>query len=567
MSREIKKLVPSDYPSQTEKREGWKWSTLIHNGVLFAPDYEPLPERVRVLYKGKPVVLDKTNTKNPFNITAEEAAIFMAMKMEQDDRLSEKTKGRKKSVDDPEFVKNFWNDWQQILGKSHVIKSFKDVDFTPLQRYIVERSEQKKLAKKQLTKEEKSGDKEAKEAIKNLYGYAIIDGVTIPIGSYMVQPPGLYIGHGKHPLRGKIKRRIVPQDITLNMSKKYGAPKCFNNGSPCKWGNIVEEHDVTWMANYRNPITNEVVYVWLKREESHFVHADDVVKFDKARKLAENITRVRTQYKKDLTDSRATTRQLATAVYLLDVLAIRPGTEKDESKEAGTKGLTTLTVSAFKFGKNNQITINFTGKSSIDFSKTFDVDKTVYNNLSSLASGKKPSQEIFPDVNATTLNDYLKTLLPGLTAKVFRTYKASSILQQELKKNIPDKTDPLHIKKLAYDRANMASAIALNHKKMGGSDARIVKLEAKLQELKQKEEDATTEAKKKTARKSVEIYEAKLEEAQGNISLSTSKANYLDPRISVSWCKQIEMPIEKIYNKGSLKKFIWAMDTKSDWKY
>merc|ERR1712129_411035 len=33
------------------------------------------------------------------------------------------------------------------------------------------------------------------------------------------------------------------------------------------------------------------------------------------------------------------------------------------------------------------------------------------------------------------------------------------------------------------------------------------------------------------------------------ISLGTSKLNYLDPRISVQWCKTHEVPIEKVYNK------------------
>ena len=30
------------------------------------------------------------------------------------------------------------------------------------------------------------------------------------------------------------------------------------------------------------------------------------------------------------------------------------------------------------------------------------------------------------------------------------------------------------------------------------------------------------------------------------ISLGTSKLNYLDPRISVQWCKTHEVPIEKV---------------------
>lgn len=44
------------------------------------------------------------------------------------------------------------------------------------------------------------------------------------------------------------------------------------------------------------------------------------------------------------------------------------------------------------------------------------------------------------------------------------------------------------------------------------------------------------------------------------IALGTSKLNYLDPRISVAWCKKWDVPVEKIYNKTQRQKFAWAMD-------
>lgn len=549
-----------------EKKEGAKWKTMQHNGVLFPPAYEPLPSKIQILYKGNPVKLDSVSTKNPFNITAEEAAVFFAMKMEQDDRLAEKDPNRKKAVDDKKFTSNFWKDWKKILGSKHAIQNFNDVDFTPIQKYIAKRSEKKKETKKSLTKEEKAAEKKEKEDLKDLYGYAVVDGVKIPLGNYMIQPPGLYIGHGNHPLRGRIKARVQPKDITLNISKK-NVPRCFIDGKPCEWGEIVEDHDVTWIASYRHPITEEMNYVWLKREASEWVCASDMEKFEKARKLGENIAKVRKQYTKDLSSPKSEIRQLATAVYLLDVLAIRPGTEKDEAKEAGTLGLTTLKCSNIKFEKDYNVKIDFIGKSSIKFEKTFKVEKIVYENLEKLCRGKGKTAEIFPDVDATTLNDYLKTLLPGLTAKVFRTYKASSILQNELDKNIPDPDDQTHEKKLVYDRVNIEVAKALNHKKMGQASDRVEKLKDKIKEYKDKKKKSTTPKQKASAQKSIDLAAAKLEEAQYNISTSTSKVNYLDPRITVAWCKKGQVPIEKIYNKTQLAKFVWAMETASSWKF
>ena len=45
---------------------------------------------------------------------------------------------------------------------------------------------------------------------------------------------------------------------------------------------------------------------------------------------------------------------------------------------------------------------------------------------------KKPEDDLFDRLNTTILNEYLNTLMPGLTAKVFRTYNASFTLQEQL---------------------------------------------------------------------------------------------------------------------------------------
>lgn len=563
----VKKLVADTrsgkwWEKLDSKKDGQKWKTLRHNGIYFPPPYEPLPKSVAIKYKGKKMKLDSKNTNNPFGISAEEAMVYFAQMVDRDNRLKDNKK-RHRYSEDPVFIKNFWNDWKKILGSSP-ITNFRDIDFSPVAQYLLESSENKKATKKSLTKEEKANEKLQKEAIKDLYGYAIVDGVKIPM-EYTVEIPGLYQGHGKHPLRGKIKKRLGPSDITLNVSKTH-VPECINNGKKCKWGDVVENHDVTWIAGWKNPITNHMTYKWLKRTESHFVCANDMVKFDKARKLGQSIEKIRKKYKQDLKNKSLITRQLATAVYLLDELAIRPGTEKDESKEAGTLGLTTLKCNNVSFGKDNHLTIDFTGKSSIKFNKTFKVDSAVYNNLK-MYCPKKSSSPLFPNVNATTLNEYLKTLLPDLTAKVFRTWKASTILQEQLDKSIPKENEPVHTKKLMYDKVNIEVAKALNHKKMADSDARVEKIKEKIKEYKKKKREAKTEKQKASAQRSIDIQEAKLEEATENISTGTSKLNYSDPRISVAWAKRAELPIEKIYNKTQLQKFVWAMDVDSKWKF
>ena len=52
-----------------------------------------------------------------------------------------------------------------------------------------------------------------------------------------------------------------------------------------------------------------------------------------------------------------------------------------------------------------------------------------------------------------------------------------------------------------------------------------------------------------------------------NLSLNTSKTNYIDPRITIAFFKNHNLPLEKIYTKALIDKFYWAMDVPKDWEF
>ncbi|KAI0358568.1 hypothetical protein OH77DRAFT_1397376 [Trametes cingulata] len=56
-------------------------------------------------------------------------------------------------------------------------------------------------------------------------------------------------------------------------------------------------------------------------------------------------------------------------------------------------------------------------------------------------------------------------------------------------------------------------------------------------------------------------------EAGKEVALGTSKINYLDPRITVAWCKAYDVPVEKLFSKTLLTKFPWAMEVDPEWKF
>ena len=60
-------------------------------------------------------------------------------------------------------------------------------------------------------------------------------------------------------------------------------------------------------------------------------------------------------------------RQRATAIYLIDVLALRVGNEKDKSEVADTVGCCSLRVEHITFDGDFTITLNFLGKDSMQY--------------------------------------------------------------------------------------------------------------------------------------------------------------------------------------------------------
>jgi len=49
-----------------------------------------------------------------------------------------------------------------------------------------------------------------------------------------------------------------------------------------------------------------------------------------------------------------------------------------------------------------------------------------------------------------------------------------------------------------------------------------------------------------------------------NISLGTSKINYIDPRITISWIKKHDFPVDKIFSETLRDKFRWAFEVDYD---
>uniref|UniRef100_A0A7N9DGN6 DNA topoisomerase I n=1 Tax=Macaca fascicularis TaxID=9541 RepID=A0A7N9DGN6_MACFA len=534
---------------EEEKREDRvKWRQLEHKGPYFAPPYEPLPDGVCFFYDGKPMRL---------SVKAEEVATFYGRMLDHEYTTKEV------------FRKNFFNDWRKemTVEEREVIKSLDKCDFTEIHRYFVDKA----AARKVLTREEKQKLKEEAENLQQEFGYCILDGHREKIGNFKTEPPGLFRGRGDHPKMGMLKRRVMPEDVVINCSRDSKIPK---PPAGHQWKEVRSDNTVMWLAAWTESIQNSIKYVMLN-PCSKLKGEKAWQKFETARRLRGFVDEIRSQYQADWKSQEMKTRQRAVALYFIDKLA----------------GCCSLRVEHVQLhpeadGCQHVVEFDFLGKDSIRYYNRVPVEKPVYKNLQLFMKNKDPQDDIFDRLTTTSLNKHLHELMDGLTAKVFRTYNASVTLQEQLRA-LTRAEDSIAAKILSYNRANRAVAILCNHQRATSStfEKSMQNLQTKIQVKKEQVAEARAELRKARAEhkaqgdgKSRSVLEKKrrlLEKLQEQlawlsvqatdkeenkqVALSTSKLNYLDPRISIAWCKRFRVPVEKIYSKTQRERFAWAL--------
>lgn len=427
---------------EEEKRDdGVKWTFLEHKGVVFAPDYEKLPEDVKFYYNGKNMKLSEN---------AEEVATFYARMLDHD--------YTSKDI----FNENFFKDWRKVMSTEERLKitDLTKCNFKEMHEYFVKKSEERKA----MTKEEKQEIKKKNEEIQKEYGFCTIDGHTEKIGNFKIEPPGLFRGRGDHPKQGCLKRRVLPEDVIINCSKDSNIPKAPPGH---KWKEVRHDNAVTWLASWTENVQGQTKYVMLNAS-SKLKGEKDFQKYETARRLHQKIDTIRQDYRDDLKNKEMRIRQRAVAMYFIDKLALRAGNEKDE-EQADTVGCCSLRVEhinlhANKDGKEYVVEFDFLGKDSIRYYNCVPVEKKVFKNLQIFMENKQKGDDLFDRLNTAILNKHLNGLMEGLTAKVFRTYNASVTLQSQLDQ-LTFNDDNVTKKLLIYNRANRTVAVLCNHQR------------------------------------------------------------------------------------------------------
>lgn len=251
-----------------------KWAKLEHNGVVFPPPYEPLPKSVKMRYDGTPVTLSPE---------VEEVAGFFGAMLNSTH-----------NVENPTFQKNFFEDFRTLLDKTGgakdrdgnkiKIKEFAKCDFKPIFEYY----EAKRMEKKALPAAEKKAIKAEKDAAEAPFLYCMWDGRKQKVGNFRVEPPGLFRGRGEHPKTGRVKGRVQPEQITINIGKD-ATPPAPPEGH--RWKEIKHDRQGTWLAMWQENINGAYKYVMLAAN-SDVKGQSDFKKFEKARELKVRIFRL-----------------------------------------------------------------------------------------------------------------------------------------------------------------------------------------------------------------------------------------------------------------------------------
>ena len=446
-------------------------------------------------------------------------------------------------VKDSVFSKNFWHDFNQVISDADIPYP-SNTDWKKLENIL----EQEKQAKLNWNPEQKKSDRIQRKALaeqnKLRYGYAIVDGVKTEIANYRAEPAGIFMGRGAHPKRGSWKAAVSAEEVTLNLSPDAPMPAGFVNR--------VWEPSKCYVAKWRDKFSGKIKYIFFA-DSSTIRQSGDIEKYNKAVELLKNFDKVSTLIESNLTSKDKHRRQIATCCWLIENLGLRVGDESNLD-EAETIGSTTLKKEHLSFSKDGRtLTLDFLGKDSVHYQNSINVTAQIKTNLKEFCAN--PDGKLFGDINSTDVNNFLSEAMPKLTAKVFRTALGTSLLQSFLNKHTPKDMSGIaeYVKVLTAKYANLEAAKFLNHRRAlpKNFEQSLKKKEARLHGLL---------AEKKYEQADKLKAEIDFQAKAGNFALNTSLRSYLDPRVFMGWCKQVNLEPNKVYPKTLLKKFSWSME-------
>ncbi len=516
---------------------------LIHHGV-YIPEYSPVGLSIK--YNGNKILLDAE---------AEQMALAFVKKFNTP------------YINDEVFVKNFLEDFCKKVGIDKVCRK-EEIDWSEIEEYIDKEEKKKEKMSREERKRLSEERKRLRQLLKEKYGYAVVDGKKVELQNWAVEPAGIFMSKGKNPIRGRWKKAIKRDDIILNLSEK---PKDLEDG----WKDIVWKSDCMWIACWRNPINGKMKYVWFSPNSS-LRQEKERSKWDKAIELEKRIGEVEKHIRKNLAAKDYLRKKVATVVYLIKETGIRVGDERIAG-ETGTIGCTTLRVENLKV-EENILVLDFVGKDYVHWHREIVLPKRVLKNVIKFIENTENGL-VFDGINSSKVSKFLQEVVPGVSAKTFRTMIAGQTFKKTLRETAGKFGKNEFEKLIRFKYINLAVAKRLNHKRKLPEkfDEKVKRKELKVEEKKEKMDiikRKIMEAGEKRRKKLIErlekveneyrktLLELQIYKDTAEWNLNTSLTSYIDPRLVIEYARKNKLPIEKMYSKSLREKFSWAINCK-----
>lgn len=224
------------------------WSTLEHSGMQVAPAYEPY--RVPLLYDGQPV---------PLSAEQEEMASLLVQACDTFKPVAP-------------FDENFMADWRPLLEQTKegsVVEDLSLCDFSRIRQHVqsadAARLDAARAAMEHLPLGAGTAARRAHVGPDEAFTHAIVDGVRRRRDTVSVRLPEARLFGGPlsgHPWRGRLSRRLLPEDVTLNLGRAAPVPPVpdCGDGRPHAWGGVVCNPTVLWLARWTDPLGGNLKY-------------------------------------------------------------------------------------------------------------------------------------------------------------------------------------------------------------------------------------------------------------------------------------------------------------------
>jgi hypothetical protein len=369
---------------------------------------------------------------------------------------------------------------------------------------------------------------------------ALVDGKYQPIDNRVAEGSMLFLGRGDNPMSGRIKMAPTRSDITINLSR--GKHKTGGG-----WHAMVNYPTVDWLAKWNDSLTGRTKYMRLaSTSELHQRSAWE--KFNRVWHLGTLFDPEKVPVNDRGGDGDGVH---GLCLSLMWQCALRAGGEKTlvakNSREEWGIGATTLQHGHLSYRTINGIpnfVLNFVGKDNIRLERKFPFVETspfmlALRNL--VSSGETEGTKLFEGVTAASLNRYIqKSYGHVFSARDFRTLRACVTYRDALNvaRGNTHKYSPKHV--ISY--ANAQVAMLLNHRsEMKSRNTNIVAVDAPIVSV-------------RPIGTFGDRISAKVQE-QGLI-LSTSRKNYIDPRLTVAFCTR-----HPDTRGGPVEEVAWPLET------